>query len=167
MLVLPLCRSGHSQPAECRRVRGTRHQAISTAYHRLFAGVDQAAHRAQRKEPRDELDCAQNADRQSRQVPGHHPGDRLRVAVDRAAGVDLLRTDAANQRPDSRHPGRRHLGDGPERAVHRRRQAAVRKRLVPRPRRAGRVVGGAALQGSHPLAAGRRQFSTDDSARPG
>ena len=57
--------------------------------------------RRQRRSPqeqRDELDRAQNADRQPRQVPGHHPGHCVRLAVDRAAGVDLLRADAADLR---------------------------------------------------------------------
>ena len=39
--------------------------------------------------------------------------NRVRVAFDCATGIDILRTDAANERPDSRHSGREHLGDGP------------------------------------------------------
>ena len=61
----------------------------------------------------------------------------------------------------------RHLGHGPERPVHRRHQAAVRQRPVPRPRRAGRGLGGAALQGPGPGAARRRQLPAGDPPRPG
>ena len=53
-----------------------------------------------------ELDRAENADWQSRQVPGNYPGDRIRVAAHREADVDLLWTDAANMRTNPRHSGR-------------------------------------------------------------
>ena len=65
-------------------------------------------------------------------------------------GVDLRQHHVAHDEPDPGRARRGDLGDGSAAALRRRDRAPLRQRPLSRPRRRGRRVGGAALQGHDP-----------------
>ena len=118
-----------------------------------------------------ELDCAEDADRRPGEVRRHRGRRDVRGPADRAADVHRLRPAAAHHVHDSGHRRRGRFRHGPQRAVHRRTEAADRERSVPRAGRAGRGLGRPLLQGTGPAQARpgtqRRTGAVSASDRPG
>ena len=149
--VLPLCPADHAAAAWAKQAYG---DADSAGAGRPCHGDDAGgAGRADRPSARRGVRAMswvalKMLTGNKRQIHRDHPRRGLCRAADLAAGLDLLRHDAADHQPDQGHRRRRHLGHGSQRAVRRRRQTDFGKRSVSRPRRRRGRLGRAAVQGT-------------------